>query len=213
MKHLELFIGLSAVPFMTLWWFLPESPRWLLSKGRNEEALKSLEMVCKWNNKAMNFDSLQLKSYNEEKGKKKASIKDLIKYPATRRNALCMTFCWLAFSMGYFGLVYNTPAFDWNIYLVFVFPTFFLIPTTFLQPLFENKLGRKSFLTFPLLLAGLLLLLTTGVPKGIPVIVLAWIGTVSCSVAFGDGYTYTKELFPTILRYIQSKNDLNLTLK
>mgnify|MGYP004197713395 CR=1 FL=1 len=32
---------------------------------------------------------------------------DLMKLPATRRNALCMTLCWFAFSMGYFGLVYN----------------------------------------------------------------------------------------------------------
>ena len=35
---------------------------------------------------------------------------------------------------------------------------------------------------------------------GIGVIVLAWIGTVLCETAFGDGYTYTKELFPTSLR-------------
>ena len=49
MKHLELFIGLSAVPFMALWWLLPESPRWLLSKGKNQEAVKVIKLVCKWN--------------------------------------------------------------------------------------------------------------------------------------------------------------------
>ena len=73
---------------------------------------------------------------------------------ATRRNALCMTFCWFAFSMGYFGLIYNTPAFNWNIYLVFVFPTFVTIPTALSQPLFENKVGRKPIFTFSLLTAG-----------------------------------------------------------
>ena len=95
-----------------------------------------------------------------------------MKLPATRRNALCMTLCWFAFSMGYFGLVYNTPAFDWNIYLVFVFPTFFMIPVSLSQPFMENKLGRKPVMTSTMVLAGLCLLLTSGVPKGIIVIIL-----------------------------------------
>lgn len=120
--------------------------------------------------------------------------------PGTRRNAIVMTFCWLAFSMGYFGLVYNTPAFDWNIYLVFIFPTFFTIPLSFLQPSMENIMGRKLVLTGSLMSAGVLLLLTIVVPEGIPVIVLAWIGTIATQISFGDGYTYTKELFPTMLR-------------
>ena len=97
---------------------------------------------------------------------------DLMKLPATRRNALCMTLCWFAFSMGYFGLVYNTPAFDWNIYLVFVFPTFFMIPVSLSQPFMENKLGRKPVMTSTMVLAGLCLLLTSGVPNGIIVIIL-----------------------------------------
>ena len=160
-----------------------------------------MKLICKWNKKPKpSLESLGLPDELEKDNKTKGSFKDLVKYPATRRNAFCITFCWLAFSMGYFGLVYNTPAFDWNIYLVFVFPTFITIPTSLIQPLFENKLGRKALLTISLVSAGILLLLTMAVPKGIPVIVLAWVGTIACSVAFGDGYTYTKELFPTILR-------------
>ena len=95
-----------------------------------------------------------------------------MKLPATRRNALCMTLCWFAFSMGYFGLVYNTPAFDWNIYLVFVFPTFLMIPLSLLQPLMENRLGRKPVMTSTMVLAGVCLLTTAVVPKGIVVIIL-----------------------------------------
>lgn len=200
MRHLELFIGLSALPWMLLWYFLPESPRWLLSKGRKAEAIQVLTMACKWNKKpAPKFEQLDLDN-DTVSDVQMGTIKDLMKLPATRRNALCVTLCWFAFSMGYFGLVYNTPAFDWNIYLVFVFPTFLMIPLSLLQPWMENRLGRKLVLTSTMLSAGICLLLTSVVPKGIIVIALAWVGTVLCETAFGCGYTVTKELFPTMLR-------------
>jgi OCT family organic cation transporter-like MFS transporter 4/5 len=39
MKTLEMVIALSATPFMLLWYFMPESPRWLLTKGKKEKVL------------------------------------------------------------------------------------------------------------------------------------------------------------------------------
>ena len=91
---------------------------------------------------------------------------DMFRFRSLRRNTVIMCFCWFAFCCGYYGLVYNTPAFEWNLFLVFVFPTFINIPLSILQPLMENKLGRKAILTFSLLGAGVLLLLTTAFPSG-----------------------------------------------
>ena len=74
------------------------------------------------------------------------------------------------------------------------------LPQALAMPLIENKLGRKPVLTLSLFVSGSLLLLTTLVPKGLPVIILAWTSTVSCTFAYMVLYTYTKELFPTVLR-------------
>ena len=54
----------------------------------------------------------------------------------------------------------HTPAFDWNVYMVFAFPALILMPTALVQPYLENTFGRKPMLTFPLLLAGLSLIIT-----------------------------------------------------
>ena len=54
---------------------------------------------------------------------KKYTYRHLFRTPAIRRNTVIMSFCWLSFSMGYFGLLYNTPALEWNMFLVFVFPS------------------------------------------------------------------------------------------
>ena len=37
MIALERVIALCGVPFMVLWYFMPESPRWLLAKGKKEK--------------------------------------------------------------------------------------------------------------------------------------------------------------------------------
>ena len=201
MKNLELFIGLSAVPFMSLWYLLPESPRWLLAKGRYEDAIKVMAMACKWNKMPISaLKNLNSAGCGNDDRVERSSVKDLMIYPAVRRNTICIWFCWFACFMGYFGLVYNTPAFDWNIYLVFIFPGILGIPKAMIQPIIVNKVGRKLNLTVSLLLAGSLLLLTALVPKGLPVIILSWIGTLFCSWAIAVVYTYTTELFPTTLR-------------
>ena len=79
MKHLELFIGLSAVPFLSLWFILPESPRWLLSKGRKQEAIKVLTWACKWNKKPPpSFEQLDFEI--EESDVQKGTIKGIINF-------------------------------------------------------------------------------------------------------------------------------------
>ena len=210
MQYLELFIGLTALMFMPLWFILPESPRWLVSKGKLEQAKKVLLTACKWNKKPTErvekeIETLALNQTNGKEKEKNGMMHDLFKPPGVRRNSIVIIFCWLAFSMGYFGLIYNTPSFDANIYLVFVVPAMVGIPVSLFQPYFDNKFGRKKMMTIPLVTAGIVLLVTTGIPKGDSignwsVIILAWIGTCCCGMAFGMGYIFTLELYPTLYR-------------
>ncbi len=202
MAWLELIIALTNVPFLLAWFLMLESPRWLLSKGRSEEAKRVMRTMCRWNGKhrGQEVDNFVDNFFLSEK-QKKGSIRDLFKLPATRRNTVLMCACWLSFSMGYFGLIYNTPAFDWSPFLVFVFPGLISIPLNYVAPWIENSVGRKATLTFSLLGGGALLFLTLAFPAGsLGIIVCAWMGTMTSVLAFRVGYTFTKELYPTTLR-------------
>ncbi len=124
MKLLELVMALGLVPFLAFIVILPESPRWLISKGRVDEAKVILAKALKMNKQPLSrLDELdKIARVDKDSPQKQAFFTDLLKYPGIRRNILLMSFCWFAFSMGYYGLIYNTPSFGWNIYITFCMP-------------------------------------------------------------------------------------------
>ncbi len=206
MKTVELIIVCGIVPFLSYTLLLNESPRWLLSKGRIEDAKILITNALKMNKLPLSrLEKLDKIEKVESATSNNAFYTDLFKYPGIRRNLICMAICWFTYTMGYYGLIYNTPSFGWNIYITFSMPAFFNFPVLAIQPFMENKFGRKPLLTFLMFLSGALLMCSLTIPDGMfdhnwPIMAFAWVGTVACSTAFGVGSVYTKELFPTTHR-------------
>lgn len=68
-----------------------------------------------------------------------ATIIDLFRFRAVCRNQLILNACWLSFSMGYFGLAYNTPTTDINPFLVFSLPGIVGAVLGYIAPFMENR--------------------------------------------------------------------------
>jgi MFS family permease len=82
--------GLSSVIQFLFIWFLPESPRWLISKGRDEQAKR---VLVKWHAGGREDDPLVAFEYNEIKEalaleSEAANISwfDLFRTPGNRRR-------------------------------------------------------------------------------------------------------------------------------
>ncbi len=198
--------GMGLVSF-PLWWLMPESPRWLLVRGQKEKALTVIRRAAAINGKRNDLARVEklIEAIDKKKtaSVNKASLLDLIRYyPGMRRNFLILLWVWMSFTLGYYGIIYFTPSFDWNPYLIFVFPTFFTIPATVMSPYVENKLGRKFTLTIPLFIAGALAVVTPAIPDSAQwaVVVFSTASVVCSFVSLNVAYTYTKELFPTPIR-------------
>ena len=136
LKHLELLMIGFLVPFLVVAFVIDESPRWLLSKGQTKEAKRIVQKMLKMNKlPPENIEKLQISENKAEKG----SLLDILKRRGMRRNQLLLCVYWLGCSMATYGLNFYTPAFDWNPYLVFVFPALLNVPMILITPFLENK--------------------------------------------------------------------------
>ena len=95
--------GLFCVP---LWWFIPESPRWLISQRRFAEAEQIIQKAAKMNSivaPAGIFDPLELQELNSLK-QQKVIILDLFRTRNIATITVMAVMLWMLTSVGYFAL-------------------------------------------------------------------------------------------------------------
>ena len=89
---------------------MPESPRWLVSQNRIDEARKELQRAAKMNKMSNLDDSVWQKELAPPKKAEKATVIDLLRHGRLARNTLILFYSWFAASMCYYGLAQNTSA-------------------------------------------------------------------------------------------------------
>lgn len=104
----RLFVTLCAIPcFISLLAgikFVPESPRWLIMKGRNEEALEILRRAAMVNGKNPEELFPQGCTIRTEDIQEEASFKDLFQ-PRWKRITLILFGVWMGFALCYYGTI------------------------------------------------------------------------------------------------------------
>ncbi|XP_051796717.1 solute carrier family 22 member 13-like [Acanthochromis polyacanthus] len=183
-----------------LYWFLPESARWLLAHGRKEEARKELQRAARINGRKLPEDLLD--QVNVERISERRNMSDIFKIQYLRKYSLIMGFIWFAASLLYYGLSLNVGSFGLNIYLTqFIFALVEIpanIGSLFLIQYFGRRICEASFLFF----GGTACLAVLAVPKDLPVVVtvVAVLGKFAATASFSTAYIYAAELYPTVLR-------------
>ncbi|XP_073978691.1 organic cation transporter protein-like isoform X2 [Rhodnius prolixus] len=213
-RFLQIALTLPGIIFFTYWWFIPESVRWLLTKGRTEEAKENLRAVARENNKLLDESVLEELCAQSEVDRKaivngaepakRPSLIDLFKYPNLRKKSLIIFFLWFVNSGTYYGLSWNTSNLGGNEYLNFVISGAVEVPAYTFLILTLDKWGRKLILCGAMILAGLCLIATVFVPydMGWLNIALAMGGKLAISSSYGTVYVLTAEQFPTVIRNV-----------
>ncbi|XP_068094731.1 solute carrier family 22 member 13-like [Hyperolius riggenbachi] len=181
-------------------WLLPESPRWLLTKGKHKQAQKLLQKAAKINKREISEEILQ--QLQEEKQEKSGNITDLFKTPNLRKITLIMCCVWFVNSLVYYGLSLNVGSFGLDIYLTQLIFGAVEIPARVGAMFMVQYIGRKPSQAACLLFGGVVCLIVTAIPEDLSTVttVLAVMGKFATASTYSICYIYAAELFPTVIR-------------
>jgi len=200
-RNLQLIIAVPPVIFLIAYYFIPESPRWLISQKRIVEAEAVLKKAVKVN-KGMDMEHLDLKLEAKEEPKHKANILDLFKTRNILKNTIIQYVNWFTASFVYYALTFDSGTLiPGNIYINFAVSGLIEFPAYALCIFLLTKLGRRGPLAFMYFLIGVALLLVLAMPaKSTGVLAMATIGKFGAVCAFAIIYVQAAEIFPTVIR-------------
>ncbi|KAL7639838.1 UNVERIFIED_CONTAM: hypothetical protein RMT77_009251 [Armadillidium vulgare] len=192
------------IPFVFVLWAFPESPRWLLSKGRSKAAFKAFQRIAKSNRKECPPElRSDIEALTKEiKSRKKSNnllFVDLFRYPVVRKRLLLLSLCYVCNNSMYYGIIYNTSKISGNEFLNFFYLSISELPGNLLGWFCSQKFGRRFTQTGFFILGtftALLAILLSYIDPWVEVL-LAVICKTLINISFLVVYIQLAELLPT----------------
>ncbi|CAK8691142.1 unnamed protein product [Clavelina lepadiformis] len=212
-RSTQLLIALVPAPFVLIYFFIPESPRWLLRSGRTKEARKIFARYAESRGKELTEETwtLLVQHQNEEKNKeesdkKKFAVWDLYRRPIMRLMSINVLICWFTVSMVFYGLALNGGNLAGDPYVNNTLNG--VVEVVAYAFIYFAKYGRRPLLSVSFTLAGtccIVSMILDLYSKGNQSMLagstaMALIGKLFASLSFGLIYSVTSEIFPTNVR-------------
>ncbi|KAG5197462.1 hypothetical protein JEQ12_008191 [Ovis aries] len=208
--------GTPIFPLICYIWILPESPRWLIMKGKLEEAKQMLCYAAGVNKKTIPLsllDKLQLP------GKKvaSASILDFYSNKDLRKLTLVMCSVWFAVGCNYYMLSLKIKELGVDTYLTQLIPGIMEVPARLCCIFLIEQLKRRRTLIVALFQGAIMCFLSLTLPSGKNghrlrwlhrlatelkslVVLITLLGEFNLAASITIFYIYASELLPTVLR-------------
>ncbi|XP_068609867.1 solute carrier family 22 member 16 [Brachionichthys hirsutus] len=213
----QIILSLCTSPFLLYCWKFPETPFYLMAKGRYKETQALLDTMARFNGLKNNLRVEELLEPEEsqtekamlgeaEKGpahpEKKLSILDLFGSWRIAGRTCTVLSIWFVGSLGYYVFSLGSVNLGGNKYTNLFLVGLVELPSYLVGCFAMDRIGRKKTCAPALLLAAVTCMLIIVVPSDIEAlaIALSMLGKFSIAIAFGLIYLYTCELYPTTIR-------------
>ena len=211
--HIRDWITLQLVAYtpmlilLGLYFIFPESTRWLIAKGKIEEAKDNIARRASVNSVAPVPEELyEVTDRGLISHQKTPTIMDLFKPKEVLFRSLNMFLQWFSVTMGYYGLLFASTGLGGggDPHKTFTLAVLAELPALFIYLKLPQLFGRKVILIACQLICGICCIIG-GLLVGVPSLstlqlILVMIGRLSAALGFGMVYLYTSELFPTAIR-------------
>ena len=196
--HLCAISAMVAVGSVILFW-LPESPRWLIAKGRIDEAKEVLSVASKRNGRGVEPDEIILTKPSASAAG--GGFLDIMRHPTLRIQVLIMYFNWFTTAFIMYGLALSWQNLTGGLFLNFIIGTILDFPAKTLAMVLAGKVGRKFPYAVGSTTTGVMFMLTLFIerdvyPSNWPIVVLALIGNFCTTMCFAILYMYTGKFCP-----------------
>ncbi|XP_078580901.1 organic cation transporter protein-like [Branchiostoma floridae x Branchiostoma japonicum] len=200
---LQLAITLPSAVCILSWWLVPESPRWLIARGRLEEAMDIIQLMAKRNGKTLPSD-IRLENKTQTMVRGQHSALDLVRTPNMMKKSLLIFFNWFAVTIMYYGLSLSTGDLAGDDYVNFFLVGVVEVPGYLTSYLVIDRLGRRVPHMLYMVVGGVACVTAAFIPKHLSplTITLVLIGKFGAAGAFNIIYIWTGELYPTVVRNV-----------
>ncbi|XP_052903462.1 organic cation transporter protein [Anopheles moucheti] len=205
-RTMQFAITVPGLLLVTSWYRCPESPRWLLAKGRLDELCQLLERAATTNNLQLPANyrkALIVESGTESGGEPEAavSVGDVFRRKYIR-TTLVMIVVWFGIILIYFGITLHLSNLGGDIYLNTVIAGSVESIAICISIVVVLKLGLRINLFLYMVVAGLSCIVMNFVPDGNLWLIITLAMIVKCCVGACNAIipTFTAYQYPTTMR-------------
>lgn len=187
-------------------WIVPESARWLVSKGKTERAIVILKNFQKINKKVVDpqiyqdFSETCRRIQEEENSFRQYSVLDLFKTSRLRKITLLMVVIYMLISLVFDGYVRNIESMGLSPFLGFGLASATELPAACIVTLLLDRTGRRWLGFGTMCLSGLCSIIASFIPTGLATTIVIIMGRFFVNFSFNIGMQYAAELLPTVVK-------------